>query len=99
MAMLLASILEQQIHVVTGSTFTYTLLHLLVLLRFPRCVFFPFFTCDIILISTDHFLLLLSSMVSLSRIYTRVLFCLSGQSVECVCMCIPPNKDHHGHSP
>jgi hypothetical protein len=44
--------------------------------------------------------LLLSSIVSLSHIYTRVLFCLSGQSVECVCafhrikiiMGIAPNR-------
>ena len=50
-------------------------------------LFFPLFTCDI-LISTDHFpLLLFSIILSLSRIYTRVLFYLSGQSCS-VCVCV-----------
>ena len=50
--------------------------------------FFPLFTHDIILISTDHFLLWLSSIVlhSLLYIYTHVLVPLLGPHVACVCI-------------
>lgn len=67
---LVQMVLELLIHFVMGTSIS---------------IFFPLFTCDIILISTDHFPLLLFSIISLPRIYTRVLFYLSGQYVVCVC--------------